>query len=150
MMLDNQQVLSDAQALTATAVSTNKYDTGLTIQQLAGADMGVGFFVDVAADFTTGDETYTFAICSDADSALGSPTVHESRALLAAYLIAGAKFFMSFDPSTQPVAAAATERYLGVRYTLAGTSPSVTITAVLMKRSDFEVWRAYPNNISIS
>lgn len=150
MMIDNQMVLSDAQALTATAVSTNKHDTGLTIQQMSGETIGVGFFVDVAADFTTGDETYTFAICSDADAALGSPTVHESRALLAAYLTAGAKFFMAYDPSTQPVNAAAMERYLGVRYTLAGTSPTLTITAVLMNAKDFESWRAYPNNISIS
>lgn len=145
MLLDNQQVLSDAQALTATAVSTHKYDTGLSSNQLGvGTPMGIGFFVDVAADFTTGDETYVFALCSDGDPALGSPTVHESRTILASNLTAGAKFFMSVSPDF------VCERYIGVRYTLGGTTPSVTITAALMAQVSFESWKAYPNNITIS
>ena len=140
MLLDQQELLSDAQALTATAVSTNKYDTGMASSKFgAGKAIGIGFFVEVAADFTTTDETYTFALCSDGDAALGSPTVHESRAILAATLVAGYKFFMALDPNAD------CERYIGARYTLAGTTPTLTITSALMTYEAFTAWKAYPN-----
>lgn len=140
MLLDRQEQLSNAQALTATAVSTDKFDTGMVTSKFgSGQAVGIGFFVSVAADFTTTDETYTFAVVSDADQALGSPTVHESRAILAATLIAGYKFFMLIGPNQD------VERYIGARYTLAGTSPSVTVSAHLMTFDQFTSWKAYPN-----
>lgn len=140
MLLDNSEVLSDAQALTATAVSTHKYDTGMVSSKFgAGKAIGIGIFVLVAADFTTTDETYTFALCSDADAALGSPTVHESRAILASALTAGSKHFLLLDPNAD------VERHVGLRATLAGTSPSVTIDAALMTFEAFATWKAYPN-----
>ena len=140
MLLDYQELLSNAQAFAATGVSTNKYDTGMVSSKFgAGKPIGIGIFVGVAADFTTGDETYTFALCSDADAALGSPTVHESRAILAAALTLGSKPFLALDPSHD------VERYVGLRATLAGTSPSVTITAQLMTYEQFAAWKAYPN-----
>lgn len=140
MLLDQQEILSDAQPFAATGVSTNKYDTGMVSSKFgAGKAIGIGIFVEVAADFTTTDETYTFALCSDADSALGSPTVHESRAILASALTAGAKHFLLLDPNAD------VERFVGLRATLAGTSPSVTITAALMTFEQFGTWKAYPN-----
>lgn len=141
MLLDRQELLSNAQAFAATGVSTDKYDTGMVSSKFgAGKAIGIGIFVSVAADFTTTDETYTFALCSDADSALGSPTVHESRAILAAALTAGSKHFIALDPTHD------VERYIGLRATLAGTTPSVTITAALMTFEQFASWKAYPNN----
>lgn len=145
MMIDNQQVLSDAQALTATAVSTNKYDTGLTSSKLgAGKTLGIGFFVDVAADTADGDETYAFAVVSDADAALGSPTTHESRSIARATLVAGYKFFIAIPPEAD------VERYVGANYTLDGTTPTITVTSVLMSAAEFEQWKAYPNGYSVS
>lgn len=143
MLLDNEEVLSDAQALTATAVSTNKYDTGAdptTKKFGAGKPKGIGFFVDVAADATTGDETYQFGVVSDADSALGSPTVHESRAIARATLVAGFKFFIALPPEAD------VERYIGAQYTLGGTTPTITVTSALMTAEAFAQWKAYPNN----
>jgi len=141
MLLDQQQLLSDAQALTATAVSPNKYDTGMSSSKFgAGKAIGIGFFVEVAADFTSANETYTFALCSDGDAALGSPTTHESRAILATTLTAGYKFFFALDPY------AGCARYIGANYTLAGTTPTLTISAALMTFEDFATWKAYPNN----
>lgn len=141
MLLDNEEVLSDAQALTATAVSTNKYDTGETSSKFgSGRPKGIGFFVDVAADTASGDETYTFAVCSDADSALGSPTTHESRAIARATLVAGYKFFIAIPPEAD------VERYIGANFTLGGTTPSITVTAALMDYEAFTQWKAYPNN----
>lgn len=145
MMLDNQLVLSDQQALTATAVSTNKFDTGLASSKFgAGRPMGIAFFVDVAADVASGDETYAFAVVSDTDAALGSPTTHESRAIDKATLVAGYKFFIAIPPEAD------VERYVGVSYTLGGTTPTITVTAAIMAAEEFEVWKGYPNGYTIS
>lgn len=141
MLLDQQEILSSAQAFAATGVSTNKYDTGMVSSKFgAGCAIGIGIFVLLAADFTTTDETYTFALVSDADPALGSPTVHDSRAIPASALVAGSKHFIALDPNEN------VERYIGLRGTLGGTTPSVTITAALMTFQAFTTWKAYPNN----
>lgn len=142
MLLDKEELLDNARALAAaaTTVSTNKYDTGMVSSKFgAGKAIGIGIFVSVAADFTTTDETYTFALVSDADSALGSPTVHESRAILASALTAGSKHFIALDPNHD------VERYVGLRHILAGTSPSITFTSQLMTFEQFATWKAYPN-----
>ena len=142
MLLDRQEMLDINRALAAaaTTVSTDKYDTGMVSSKFgAGKAIGIGIFVSVAADFTTTDETYTFALCSDADSALGSPTVHESRPILAAALTAGSKHFLALDPSHD------VERYVGLRHILAGTSPSITFSSALMTFEQFATWKAYPN-----
>ncbi len=146
MMLDLQQVLMDAVAVTTatTTVSTNKYDTGLTASKVsAGKSIGVGFFIDVAADGTTTDETYRFELCSDDDPALGSPRIHLLRTIGYAELTAGYKFFMAYDPGALDQL-----RYLGVQLVTGGTSPLITLTAVLMAHEDFESWKAYPNGYS--
>ena len=62
MFLDAQNLFSDAQALTATAVGTNVIDLSQDRSIGNGEPMGVVFTVDVAADQTTGDEDYTFDV----------------------------------------------------------------------------------------
>ena len=62
MYIDNLLKLSDAQALTATAVATNVVDLGVARSVGNGEPMAVVFSVGVAADQTTGDEDYTFDI----------------------------------------------------------------------------------------
>lgn len=148
MMLDHQQVLMDAVAIATatTTVSTNKYDTGLVASKVsAGKLMGIAHYIDVGADITTGDETYRFELCSDADAALGSPRIHLLRTIPAAELVAGYKFFMAYDPG-----ALDQERYLGNQVVTGGTSPLITLTTALMSAEEFESWKAYPNNIAIS
>lgn len=145
MIIDNQTVLSDAQALTATAVSTNTYDTSLTNSLIGdGESLGIGFYVDVAADTASANETYAFAVISSAAANLGTPTTHESRTIAGSALTAGSKHFISLPPGQTFL------RYIGANYTLGGTTPSVTVTAMIMSEADFISWKAYPNNISIS
>lgn len=142
--LDLQALLSDAQAYTATAVSTNAYDT-----KTATNDIGVGepicvvFSIDVAADFTTGDETYVFTVISSAASALSAPTVLATRTLLATTLVAGYKFFL-------PIPGGKTQRWIGTSLTLAGTTPSVTVTAGIKAQKEAEEIRTYPKGYTIS
>lgn len=134
MFMDALLLVSDAQAVTATAVSTSSIDTSLTSVQRqvgTGEPIGFGLTVDVAADHTTGNETYQVDIVSDGDPALGSPTVIASYVLLFSQLTAGAKFFFPL-PMGFPA-----ERYIGLQYTVGGTTPTVTVTAALTLQSMF-------------
>ena len=137
-LVDARLECSDAQALTASADSTNVIDlTGTALQVGAGQPLYMHFNVTVAADFTTGDETYSFGVATGAATSLG--TVLASRAIVAGTLGAGYNFSIAV-PSTGVL------RYIGAEYVLAGTSPSVTVDAYL---SDQEVysWQSYADAI---
>ena len=137
-MVDARLEFSSAQALTASADSTNVVDLTQTARQIgAGRPMFVHFNVTVAADFTSSDETYTFGVATGAATSLG--TVLASRAIVAGTLVAGYNFTMAV-PTTGIL------RYIGVEYVLAGTSPTITVDAYL---SDQEVysWVSYADAI---
>lgn len=125
MILDSQNLFSDAQALTASGASTNLIDLGADRDIGIGEPMTVVITVDVAADGTTTDETYTFAIQTDDNAAFSSATTVESRAVAYASLTAGSKHVISIAPDNRM------ERYVRVYATLGGTTPSITFTAWL-------------------
>lgn len=142
MILDAQNLFSDAQALTGTAISENVIDLSQARSIGNGEPLCVLFVVDVAADQTTGDEDYTFDVKYASNVGLtageellgrrvfesGTPTAPAQDADL---LVAGYRFYIPL-PATL---ASEDERYLGVEYTLAGTTPTLTITSALMPMS---------------
>lgn len=128
MLTDIQATLSDAQALTATADSTNSYDSGTVYDWSRGQAMGVLFTVDVAADSTTGNETYEFSVETDNDSAFGSATIIGTKSVAAANLAAGDKVIVPFHGDA--------ERYVQAVYTLGGTTPTITVTAEVKPLAD--------------
>ena len=149
MILDAQLQFSSAQALTATANSTNLIDLGIGVQNLTtnlfdGEPMAVFLQVGVAADHTTGDETYAVAIQCDDNTAFSSATALVSQTILFSALTAGAVVVVPI-----PVGVAV-ERYLGLRYTLGGTTPSVTLSAYLQPLSMINKYKQYADNITIS
>lgn len=128
MNLDSQLQFSDAQALTATAVSTNVVDLSEDRDIGKGEPMAVVVSVGVAADFTTGDETYQFAIQTDDNEGFASPTVvTQTAAINGDELAAGALVVIPLGYTN--------EQYLRVNNILAGTTPSVTIDAYLQPMS---------------
>lgn len=127
--VDKQNLVSDAQALTATAVSTDAIALGAAGLDIApGEPMGFTFQVDVAADFTSTNETYEFQIVTATASDLTTgQNIIAGEAIVASELVAGYKF-------TLPVPLgriASTATHIGVRYLLGGTSPTATMTAFL-------------------
>jgi hypothetical protein len=142
MFLDSLGLFSDAQAVTATAVGTNVIDLSQDRSIGTGEPMAVMFCVDVAADQTTGDEDYTFDVEYASDAAQttarqligrrifesGTPTAPAQDADL---LVAGFRFFIPIPPT----ALSESERYLGIRYVCAGTTPTITVTAALVPLS---------------
>lgn len=124
MIIDAQQLYSDAQALTATAVSTNLIDHGIDRNIGIGEPLAVVVIVDVALDRTTGDETYTVTLQTDDNAAFSSATTVAGPVSMTTYA-AGTKFVIAVPPDT------VTERFTRLNYTLGGTTPTGTVTAFL-------------------
>lgn len=148
MFLDSQLLLSDAQALTATAVSTNTIDTLLATNEIgAGEPMALVFTIDTAADAVSGDETYQFQLIQSANANLSSQDVllqTDTAFITRSVLTAGFKVVIPVPAGMK------TKRYLGARYVLAGTTPSVTVTAFLQPLSMVQMDNNYPDSITIS
>lgn len=130
MMLDALYQLSNAQALTATGASTNTIDFGVDRDMGRGEPMVVIIVPTVAADFTTGDETYAFALQTDDNDSFSSATTLVSSSILATNLTVGALNVIPLPLSN--------ERYLRLNVTLAGTTPSITFDAYLMPQKDVD------------
>lgn len=148
MFLDALQIFSDAQALTATAVSTNVIPLGPGTERYIGTGepMGVFITIDVAPDETTGDETYTVTLQSDSADTFGSAATVIGPYTIPRTADAGAQFFIPIPPNV------ATEAYLRLNYTLGGTTPSVTLSAYLVPASlvPSPATILYPDAITIS
>ena len=132
MYVDSYCLLSDSQALSATAVSTNTYDQGSpTIQRHIGTGEPVGAVVcvEVAADFTTTDETYRFDLVQSAAAALTTPTVLASLAFIASGSLISSNLTAGYIFTLPIPFGMALQRYIGMNYTLGGTTPSVTVSA---------------------
>lgn len=143
--IDFETLLSDSQAVTADAVSTNAYDTGAASGEGdigSGEPMCIEFNVEVAADATTGDETYTFQVIESAASNLGSATVLASRTIAASLLTAGYTFALVIPPTSL--------RYVGANYDVGGTTPSVTVSANIKPLSMVDQRAVHPDGITIS
>lgn len=146
MYTDSQGYFSVAQALTATAVSTNVIDLGSDRDVGVGEPMGLALATIVAADFTTGDETYQIDIQSGATAtptkviARRIPVVTASNATSDLGLGKLLVIPIPYD----------NERFLRVNYTLGGTTPTWTVSAWLAPLSMIEKQQQYPIGFTVS
>ena len=143
MYLDANHLFSDAQALTTTAASTNVVDLGSDSNLGIGNPMAVVLVIDVAADGTTGDETYAVAVQTDDNDGFSSATQIGSITITRGDA-AGTKY-VALIPAD-----ATCERYLRLNYTLGGTTPTVTVTAFLTAANMIQNDVSYADNITIS
>ena len=141
MILDGQAQFSAAQALTATAVSTNVIDLKGDFNLGIGEPMSIVVSLDVASDFTTGDETYVVTL--QTGSSATPTTVIATKEIVGANA-AGSKFVIGVPADSS------CEQYLRLNYTLAGTSPSVTVSAYLVQTKLVDNYVQYANNYTIS
>jgi len=138
MLIDSRLEFSDAQALTETAASTNLVDLGGDRDIGPGRTLYVVLTVDVAADFTTGNETYAVALQTDDNVGFSSAVTLASRSIAAAALAQGSQHVIPVTLTN--------ERYLRLNYTLGGTSPTVTVSAWLTDQEP-QTWRALPGEL---
>lgn len=114
MLFDAKLLLSNQQAITATAPSTDVIDTG------SEKDVGKGGCVPLVIQVTEDFNTLTslaVAIQTDSDSAFGSPKTLATVTILLADLKAG---YIS-PVITLPQGC---ERYIRLNYTVTGTAPT--------------------------
>lgn len=157
MIIDNQLLFSDAQPITVDAVGTNVIDLSADRSIGNGEPMAVVFCVDVAADQADGDEDYEFDVEYATNTAQttgrqligrrifesGAPTAPAQDADL---LVAGFKFVIPIPPT----ALSESERYLGIRYNVTGTSPTITVTAFLQPMSMISNLAVFADGFTIS
>ncbi len=145
MILDSLNLLSDAQAFDADAYSTNIIDLTVTGRRIgAGDPLVLVLFVDVAADHTTGNETFNLEVHTDDDVAFGSATVLASVPILYSALTQYSKHVIMIDPSWD------FERYVAYYHNGGGTTPTITATVAIMPFSALRTWKAYPNAYTIT
>jgi len=137
MWIDSRLELSSSQALTATAASTNVIDLGQDRDIAVGTPMWVVINIEVAADYTSANETYVAALQTDDNSGFSSATD------IASVTIPGGSAAGTFFVIGVPYA---NERYLRLNYTLGGTTPTVTLSANLTNQLPPK-YQAYPDAI---
>jgi hypothetical protein len=123
MITDKLLRVSEDQALTTTAVSTNTIDLSIARDMGEGNDLYMNFAVTAAL---TGGTSVKFEVITSAAADLSSPTVIGSTdAIVTASLVAGYNTAVRLNPQI----ASKGQRYLGARYTISGTYSAGTVTA---------------------
>lgn len=144
MITDAFLQLSSAQAVTASAVSTNTID----LSQARDIGPGQQLYIAISVDTTVtaaGAGTVNFQVITSAAANLGTPTVIiQTDAIGKAALVAGARINLPIPHQTVQQGLALGQRYLGVQYTV-GTGPltagAFSATGVI----DYaDVVKAYP------
>lgn len=146
MIMDQQLVFSDGQAITATANSTNVID-GSVIRNLGvGGDLYVVMIVTVAFTDASSDSTVTPSLVTDDNAALSSVATVRTYDVFAALTAAGTVRVYQLDPRTK---AGLYERYIALAYTVAnGNLTTGSITAFLSLSAQLD--RNYASGFSIS
>lgn len=123
MITDALLRVSNAQAVTTTAVSTDTVDLGVARDIGAGENLYMNFTVGTA--FAGGTST-EFQVIGSASADLSSPTVlGSSGAIATAGLTAGKRAAVRVNPAIGSNGL----RYFGARYVVVGTNSAGTVTA---------------------
>ena len=123
MITDKLLRVSEDQAITSTAVSTNTVDLGTARDIGEGTPLYMNFAVTEALANGT---SVTFEVITSASANLGTPTVIGSSTVLAtAALTLGKNIVVRLNPDI----AGKGQRYLGARYTVVGTMNAGKVTA---------------------
>lgn len=124
MITDKLLRVSEAQALTTTAVSTDKIDLSTARDMGEGEDLFMVFTVGTAM---AGGTSINFQVTVADNEALttNATTIGMSGVILTAALTAGAQFMVRLNPLVGSLG----RRYLGATYTIVGTMSAGTVTA---------------------
>ena len=127
MITDSLLRVSEDQALTTTAVSTNTVDLSVARDMGEGTTLYMNFAITEALANGT---SVTFEVITSASANLGSPTViGSSAAIVTSALTLGKNIVVTLNPEI----AGKGQRYLGARYTVAGTYNAGKVTADIVE-----------------
>lgn len=139
MYMDKQNLFSEAQAITVTAVSTNAIDLRAVAPDIGtGENLYIVITVDETFDTAT-TSNLTVTLVTDADPALGSATIVATYPVFAdTVLTAGREpIYLRIPPGTY-------ERYIGLTYTVSATMTAGKVTAGIVL--DIQRNKSYPRN----
>jgi len=143
MYVDAQNLFSDAQAITASAASTNLIDFGSARDIGVGQELYLVVIVDVAFTDAGSDSTVTVTIETDDNVGFASAATAQSLGTFAALSAAGSRLIARVQPE------AAWEQYVRAYYTVAnGNLTTGSLTAFLT--TDIQAWTAYPIGYTVS
>lgn len=149
MLLDNDLVFANEQAITATAASTNYYDTGPLFTGNTGRDLGVtseiyfAISVDVAMTDSGSDSTITVSLETDDNTSFASIATVATLVTIPALTAAGTKYFVKVPVATT----VPYERYLQIKFTTTnGNLTTGSFTVALVKNID--KWVSYKSAVS--
>lgn len=143
MIIDSQNQFSNAQALSgaATTAATNVIDFTKNSRRMGD---GEALVVAVTVGVAAGGTTPTLAIQLFSDNTDGATTqVLATQTYAAAALTKGTKIFV-------PVPQGISGRYLGVKYVLGGTSPTITLSAALTTDDMVQNESVYASGYTVS
>ena len=121
MYIDSRLQVSTAQALTATAVSTDTIDLG-SADRIIGPGEDLWWIIAVKTGLAGTTPTFLAAVETDTTSSFGTVrTVGQSAQFSSLPTGAFVIIPMPFD----------NDRHLRLKYTLGGTSPTITVDAFL-------------------
>lgn len=142
MLLDAQLQFSASQSITVDAVSQNVIDLGTARQIGVGKAMAILISVEVGADATTGDETYSFELQTDDNAGFSSQTTLFDQDIPRAALTTGKVQFVVL-PSSR------IERYIRINFDVGGTTPSITVSCWLHPVDMIGTTYDYPNAYTV-
>lgn len=132
MLLDEQALFSDDQAITTTAVSTNYINLGAAgtpphaanaVKQDIGGGNTIPLLIQVTEDFAGGTSLKVDVEFDDNSSFSSAKVVQSSPVIVTADLVAGKKI-----PITV-IAPGSDEQYMRLNYTVVGTHTAGKVTA---------------------
>ena len=150
MLTDALLQLSSAQAVTASAVSTNTIDLGVARDLGGGTKLYAVFTVDTTVT-AAGAATVNFQIISSAAANLSSPTILiQSDAIGKAELTAGRRPTVLEIPETVLAAQPIGQRYLGAQYTVATGPLTAGAFSCTLSDTEVSVGKNYPSGFTVA
>ena len=144
MFVDKNLLLSDSQAVTAAAASTNTIDLSEVRDIGSGRPLYVVVVVEVAFTDASSNSTLTVTLEGDSSDSF-SPDGTQDLFTIPALAAAGNKYFASLDPGAAPLQ----YRYIRLKYTPNnGDLSTGTLSAFITM--DIGKYLAYADNITVS
>lgn len=144
MYVDSQLLLSDAQAVTASADSTNLIDLGIARDIGTGENLYLVTVVDVAMTDSGSDSTVTVTLQGDSTTTV-TPDASQALFTIPATTAAGSVYYSKLDPGSAPLQ----YQYINVNYTVAnGNLTTGSFTTFITH--DIQKYVSYADGFTIS